>query len=235
MPGGGRASRRACGSRAASRSRPPCTRGWRPRGRPRGSRRRASRRARTRCSRAVPDSTVVIASTMSAQANRSRPVGVREGQRHRADLLDHRRRVAVGDARQLVAALSACRGRARARPSSGTGRRCRLRSSFVGVRKQMWRPMRPGRVSAGSSELDRHVAGADEVDLLAGAASAAAAAATACRSCCGTKNIASRNVLKRLGEEALAQNGGSSMPSITTSSWLSARPPPAAAHAAGER
>ena len=32
------------------------------------------------------------------------PLGVRERQRHRADLLDHRRRVAVRDPRELVAA-----------------------------------------------------------------------------------------------------------------------------------
>ena len=54
---------------------------------------------------AVPDSTVVIASTMSAQPNADAAVVVRERQRHRADLLDHRRRVAVRDARELVAAL----------------------------------------------------------------------------------------------------------------------------------
>ena len=40
-----------------------------------------------------------------------------------------------------------------------------LRSSFVGVRKVMWRPMRPGRVSAGSRFCDRDVRRADEVDL----------------------------------------------------------------------
>ncbi len=28
-----------------------------------------------------------------------------------------------------------------------------FRSSFVGVRNQTWRPIRPGRISAGSSEV----------------------------------------------------------------------------------
>ena len=41
----------------------------------------------------------------------------------------------------------------------------------------------------------------------------------------GTTNIASRNVLIRFVKN-LRIIGGSSMPSITTSSWLSAIPPP---------
>ena len=40
------------------------------------------------------------------------------------------------------------------------------RSCFVGVRSQTWRPIRPGRVSAGSSCVDRDVRRADEVDLV---------------------------------------------------------------------
>ena len=109
-PGGGRASRPALADRQP--------RGQdvlhvqvrrRRRARPRGSRRRASPRRTYSTPDAVPVSTVVIASTMSAQLEHLAPVGVRVGQRHRAHLLDHRRRVAVGDARQLVAAALACR------------------------------------------------------------------------------------------------------------------------------
>ena len=52
-----------------------------------------------------------------------------------------------------------------------------LRSSFVGVRNLTWRPMRPGRVSAGSRFVERDVRRADEVDLVAGRPGARAAAA----------------------------------------------------------
>ncbi len=92
-------------------------------------------------------------------------LGVRVGQRHRADLVDHRRRVAGGDARELVALL--------------------LRVEVVLVRDladvevEDVAPVLPRRraeedVAAhparagerGVERLERHVAGADEVDLL---------------------------------------------------------------------
>ena len=60
----------------------------------------------------------------------------------------------------------------------------------------MWRPMRPGRVSAGSSALERHVAGADEVDLLL-ARLRRLQAQRRLPMRCGTMYIASRNVLNR--------------------------------------
>ena len=90
----------------------------------------------------------------------------------------------------------------------------------------MWRPIRPGRVSAGSSSSSAHVAGPDEVDLLLARAAAACRRSRSLPIRCGTTYSASRNVFKRLRDEALASRGGSSMPSMTTSSWLSASPPP---------
>ena len=51
---------------------------------------------------AVPDSTVVIASRMSPRVEALAAVGMRVRERHRADLLEHRRAVAARDARELV-------------------------------------------------------------------------------------------------------------------------------------
>ena len=115
---------------------------------------------------AVPDSTVVIASTMSVQPKRSRPSWCAMRQRHRADLLDHRRRVAVRDARELVAALR--------RVEVG------LVADLVEVevedvqavvlRRRPEPDVAAHAARAGErrvEHLDRHVAGADEVDLLA--------------------------------------------------------------------
>ena len=117
-PGGGRASRRACGSTGAWRAPSPCRRGGDGVAGLVDRRRRASPRRRSRSCWAVPDSIVVIASTMSVHSNSGAPVGVRVGQRHRADLLDHRRGVAVGDPRQLVAALGRVEVGDRGRPCS---------------------------------------------------------------------------------------------------------------------
>ena len=158
-------------------------------------------------------------------------VGVRVGQRHRADLVDHGRRVAVGDARELVA---------RAR---------RVELLVVGdlaeVEVEDVAPVLPGRraevdvaahaaraVSAGSSALERHVGGADEVDLLGRAASAA------CRRSARLPTLLRDDVerveegVDAVGEDALASAAARRCRPSATSSWLSASPPPAA-HAAG--
>ena len=92
-------------------------------------------------------------------------LGVRVGERHRADLVDHRRRVAVGDARQLVALLRRVERR--------------VVPDLVHVEVEDVAPVLPrGRAevdvaahAAGAHERrvergQRHVAGADEVDLL---------------------------------------------------------------------
>ena len=106
-PCDGRASRRGGGSRAVSTPRPSGTRAPRRRG-------PASWIATARVSSgtysmliAVPDSTVVIASTRSSQPNASRPEWWAIVERHRADLLDHRRRVAHRHAGELVAPAAA--------------------------------------------------------------------------------------------------------------------------------
>ena len=93
------------------------------------------------------------------------PVGVRVRERHRADLLDHGRRVPAGDARQLVAALDAVEvgvvvdaaevevedvaavvGRRRAEPD--------VAAHAAGPQERRVEP------------VERDVRGADEVDLL---------------------------------------------------------------------
>ena len=114
---------------------------------------------------ATPASTVVIASTMSSQPNTRAAVRVGVGERHRADLVDHRRRVAGGDARELVALL----------------RRVELLlvRDLRDVEVEDVAPVLPrGRAEEdvaahaaragerGVERLERHVAGPDEVDLL---------------------------------------------------------------------
>ena len=164
-PGGGRRRSRACGSTAASTAGSRCRGASRPRGRPRGSRSRAPRAAGSPARSRRPASTVVIASTMSSQVERGAAVGVRVGQRHRADLVDHRRRVAGGDARELVALLLRVE--------------LRVVRDLRDVEVEDVAPVLPRRraevdVAAhpararerGVERLERHVAGADEVDLL---------------------------------------------------------------------
>ena len=111
-------------------------------------------------------------------------VGVRVGQRHRADLVDHRRRVAVGDARELVAL---------ARRVERLGVRHLVQVEVEDVAPVLPRgraevdvaahPARPRqrRVEA----LERHVARPDEVDLLLVGLRRLASAASASRACAG--------------------------------------------------
>ena len=171
---------------------------------------------------AVPASTVVIASTMS-EAEHAPALGVRDRQRHRAALLDHRRGVAVRDPRELVA------------PARGV--EVGLVVDLVEVQVEDVEPVvlgrrpepdvaphpsRPGQRRV--EHLDRDVARADEVDLLLARARRREPQRQG-PILRGTTNIASRNVLNRLVKN-FRIIGGSSIPSITTSSWLSACPPP---------
>ena len=109
----------------------------RRRARPRGSRPRASRARRSgrrsRCRTRSRSSRRRDAATSKASC----ALVVRVRQRHRADLLDHRRRVAVRDARDLVAALGRVEVGRRARRGRGRGRRCPcgLPSSASGTRR----------------------------------------------------------------------------------------------------
>ena len=102
---------------------------------------------------AVPDSTVVIALDDVVPAE-ALAAGMGERERHRADLLDHRRAVAQGDPRQLVAALLAIEVLV-VRDLRDVEVEDVPAVALVGVRNQTWRPIRPGRVRAGSSAVER--------------------------------------------------------------------------------
>ncbi len=125
---------------------------------------------------------------------------MRDRQRHRAALLDHRRGVAGRDPRELVAAVVGVEvglvvdlGHVQVED---------VLAVVLGGRPELDVAAHPARPRERRVErLERHVAGADEVDLLLASASASASAASACPSRCGTTNIASRNVLKRLTDE----------------------------------
>ena len=147
------------------------------------------------------------------------PVGMRVGQRQRAHLVDHRRRVAGGDARELVARL----------------RRVQrlLVRDLRDVEVEDVAPVLPrGRAEvdvaahaarAGErrvERLQRDVAGPDEVDLLL-ARLRRLERRILPKTRCGITYRASTNVLNFFVRNFL-RSGGSSMPSITTSSWLSA-------------
>ena len=115
---------------------------------------------------AVPASSVVTASTRSSQSNAGAAGVVRDRQRHRDRLLDHRRRVAAHDPRDLVAARRASRAR----------RSC---DDLPDVEVEDVEPILLGRrpepdVAAHATRpdqrriepVDRDVRGADEVDLV---------------------------------------------------------------------
>ena len=99
-----------------------------------------------------------------------------------------------------------------------------LRSSCVGVRNHTWRPMRPGRVSAGSSSVSGMLV-APMKKTCSGEGFGRLSRSDTLPTRCGTKYMASSQVLILLVKMRL-KKGGSSTPSICTSSWLSAKPPP---------
>ena len=99
------------------------------------------------------------------------------------------------------------------------------RSCFVGVRNQTWRPIRPGPDQRRVEPVDRHVGGADEVDLVAARP----------RRRQPQRDLAEppRDDVGRVEERVdpvrrarACVNGGLSIPSMTTSSWFSASWPP---------
>jgi hypothetical protein len=113
----------------------------------------------------VPDSIVVIASTMSLRSKLLARLGVRVGQRHRAHLLDHGRGVPVGHARQLIAALVAVEVLVVADAVE-----VEVEDVLAVVLRRRAEPdvaaHAPGADERRVERLERHVGGADEVDLL---------------------------------------------------------------------
>src|SRR4051794_37338700 len=172
---------------------------------------------------AVPDSIVVIASTMSGQPNSWRP-----SECAKVSAIEHTCSIMAGEYPFVMRASSSRRLEVSRSASWATLPRYRskmsLRSLAVGVRNQMWRPRRPGRMSAGSSaSIGTFVAPMKYSCSLRGFGGRSRSETLPTFD--GITYIASRNVLIRLVKN-LRMNGGLSMPSICTSSWLSASEPP---------